>query len=917
MYRAWTVTGALVLLALGDAGVFGQAAQEPAALKKVAAIEGITEYQLGNGLQVLLFPDRSKPTVTVNVTVFVGSRHEGYGETGMAHLLEHRLFKGTPKHPSIDKPLVQRGARFNGTTSTDRTNYFETLPAADDNLEFALRLEADRLVNSHVKREDLVSEMTVVRNEFERAENSPFQVLYQRIQATAYHWHNYAKSTLGNRTDIERVPIERLQAFYKKYYQPDNALLVVAGDFDEQKALGYIQKYFGAIPRPQRKLLATYTEEPPQDGERVVTLRRVGDVGLVGVGYHIPPGSHAEYPAVQVLQQVLTARPSGRLYKSLVETKLAAGVGGFAQGLHDPGMLLLFAEVLRGSPLEKTRDALVAGVEDIGAQGVTEDEVRRARDQLLKQRELAAANSGLLAIQLSNWAGQGDWRLYFLHRDRVEQVTPAEVRAAAAKYLRRNNRTVGLYYPAEKAERIPTPQAPDVKALVRDYKGREAVARGEAFDVSPANVEARTRRSALPGGVKLALLPKKTYGESVTLQLRLRYGDANSLKGLTQAAEFLPPLMARGTKKLTYQQLQDELTKQKASLTAAGGVGGAVFSIQAKRATLPAVLELLRQVLREPSLPEAEFDVLRRERLAAAEPQRNDPQALASRLLTRTLSPYPKDDVRYLPTVEEEIEGLKAVTREQVRRLYDEHLGGQAGEVTVVGDFEPQAVTELLAAALKDWKAVRPYARIARPATAAAGGKLPAVRTPDKANAFYAAGLVLPLDDADPDYPALLLGNYVLGGSTTSRLWMRVREKEGLSYGVGSQFQASAQDKRAVWGMNAIYNPGVRDKVEKAFAEEIARLLKEGVTAEELAAAQKGYLQGRKVNRASDALLASLLNESLRLGRTMAHQEDLEKRIAALTPEQVGAALRRHFDPKRLVIVTAGDFEKKATGGEK
>src|SRR5262249_6335097 len=183
--------------------------------------------------------------------------------------------------------------------------------------------------------------------------------------------------------------------------------------------------------------------------------------------------------------------------------------------------------------------------------------------------------------------------------------------------------------------------------------------------------------------------------------------------------------------------------------------------------------------------------------------------------------------------------GLKAVTSEQVQRLYDEYLGGQAGEVTVVGDFEPKAVTELLAAALKDWKAVRPYARIPRPVTgAAAGGKLPPIHTPDKANAYYVAGLVLPLDDADPDYPALLLGNYVLGGSTTSRLWMRIREKEGLSYGVGSQFQAGAEDKRAGWSMSAIYNPGVRDKVEKAFAEEIARLLKDGVTAEELAAAQ-------------------------------------------------------------------------------
>lgn len=225
--------------------------QESAAPEKITSIEGITEYHLENGLKVLLFPDSSRPRVTVNMTVFVGSRHEGYGETGMAHLLEHMLFKGTPTHKDIDKLMQERGARFNGTTWVDRTNYYETLPASPENLEFAIRFEADRLVNSYVKREDLVSEMTVVRNEFEMGENSPTQILSQRVVATAYEWHNYGKSTIGNRSDIERVPIDNLQAFYKKHYQPDNVMLVVAGQFDESAALQHIQKYFGAIPRPK------------------------------------------------------------------------------------------------------------------------------------------------------------------------------------------------------------------------------------------------------------------------------------------------------------------------------------------------------------------------------------------------------------------------------------------------------------------------------------------------------------------------------------------------------------------------------------------------------------------------------------------------------------------------------------------
>src|SRR5271170_6713452 len=237
---------------------------------KVVSIEGVTEYRLANGARVLLFPEVSRPTVTVNLTVLVGSRHEGYGESGMAHLLEHMVFKGTPYHPEVPKALRDHGASFNGTTNSDRTNYFETMPATDENLEFGIALECDRLVNSFVKREDLLSEMTVVRNEFERGENNPASILSERISAAAYEWHNYGKSTIGNRSDIERVPIENLQAFYRKFYQPDNVVLIITGKFDEAKALALARKYHGAIPKPARVLGNTYTEEPAQDGERIV-----------------------------------------------------------------------------------------------------------------------------------------------------------------------------------------------------------------------------------------------------------------------------------------------------------------------------------------------------------------------------------------------------------------------------------------------------------------------------------------------------------------------------------------------------------------------------------------------------------------------------------------------------------------------
>ena len=901
-----------------------QSAEAP---RRVASVEGITEYQLDNGLRVLLFPDKSQSKVTVNMTVLVGSRQEGYGETGMAHLLEHMAFKGTPRHPQIPKALQEHGAQFNGSTSSDRVNYYETLNATDENLEFALDLEADRLVNSFIKKEDLDSEMTVVRNEFERSENSPAGVLGKRVSATAYHWHNYGKPTIGNRSDIEKVPVENLRAFYKKFYQPDNVVLVVAGRFDEKKALDLVQKYFGVIPRPARKLETTYTEEPAQDGERSVTLRRVGDVAAVAVVYHIPAGAHEDLPALQVLANILSTQPSGRFYQGLVETKKASRASAYAEASHDPGLFMADAEVPRDSSPDEVRDQVLRIVEGVGTGGVTVEEVNRAKQQILKARDMAATDTSRIAIALSGWAAQGDWRLYFLHRDRIEKVTPEAVQQAAARYLKQNNRTVGLFLPTAKAERVEVPPTPDIQALVANYQGRAALTEGEEFDATPENVEARVKREQLPQGIKVTLLPKQARGEEVHLQLTLRYGNEENLRGYQSVAGFMPELMLRGTKKLSYQALRDELDRLKATLSAGGGGGGrgrrgrgggggsstmgaASFSIHAKRETFPEVLELLRQVLREPALPAGEFEVAKRERLAMMEQMRTEPSALAPRRLQRELTPYAQGDIRYLPTVEESIQRLQAVTHEQVTTLCREFLGSQEGELTIVGDFDVQKCLPILDQALRGWTAPKPYQRIAMPIPTEVAGAEHRINTPDKANATYAAGLIFPLRDDDPDYPALVIGNYIFGsGALSSRLGDRIRQKEGLSYGVSSSLSVSSFDKRAILTIMAICSPQNTAQVDKAVKEELGRLLRDGVKPDELDKARQGYLEAQKVARSSDVALAGQLSSLQHVGRTMAYEAELEKKIQALTPEQVVGALRAHLDPKKLVVVSAGDFE--------
>ncbi len=920
------MTGTPWILAAALCLVFGMAGARAAEPRKVTSVEGITEYRLDNGLRVLLFPDASRPKVTVNLTVLVGSRHEGYGETGMAHLLEHMVFKGTPTHPDIPGAMKERGAQFNGSTDVDRTNYFESLPAGDQNLEFAIKLEADRMVNSPIKAEDLATEFSVVRNEFESGENSPQNILSQRMMAVAYEWHNYGKSVIGNRSDIEKVPADNLRAFYKKYYQPDNALLVVAGKFDEKKALEYISKYFGSLPKPDRKLTLTYTEEPAQDGERFVTLRRVGNVGLVGLIFHIPAGSHVEFPAVELLADILDSEPSGRLYKALVETKKASDVTAFPHAYHDPGALEIMAEVNTKdrSVLEKVRDAALSVLEEVARSGVTQEEVDRARQARRKAFELAAQDPNRIAIELSEWAAQGDWRLYFLNRDRIEQVTPAQVKEVAQKYLTASNRTVGFFVPATKPERTPIPEVPDIAKLLDGYTGRKVDAgASESFDVSPMAIEARIQRPEPIGGIKLAFLPKKTRGGIVQLRLTLRYGNAENLKGFNEAAGFLPVLMTQGTAKMTRQQIKDALDKNFARLsTGMGGrmmrgfgglgAGSATFALETKRANLPAVLEILRQVLREPTLPSHEFEILKNEQIAGIEESRSDPLPLGFNRLQRLMAKYPADDVRYSPTMDEQLERARKLSLDQVRTLYREYLGADHGELVVVGDFEPSEVLPVLGKMLEGWKAQKPYARIERPVQTGLPAERVTIETPDKANAVFLSGLQTPLKDSDPEYPDLVAGNYILGGGAlSSRIADRLRQKGGLSYGAQSIFSADPFEPHAALMIFAIYNPINVEKVVTGVEEEVNRLLRDGVKGDELDKAKTGYLQQLQNSRADDRVLVGSIAENLYIGRTMQYQAEVEQKLKDLKPESVNAAIRKHIDPKRLSVVTAGDFKKK------
>ena len=880
----------------------------------VTTVEGISEYRLDNGLRVLLMPDESRPTATINITYFVGSKHESYGETGMAHLLEHMLFYGTPDHQDIKAEISERGGFANGTTWYERTNYFQTLPAGEENLEWAIRMEADRMVNSIIDADDLASEMTVVRNEFEMGETNPVSVLMQRTMATAYLWHGYGRSTIGARSDIENVPIERLHSFYRRYYQPDNAVLILSGNVDPERSLALVERYFGAIPAPERSgdmlLWPTYTRDPVQDGERSITVRRSGTVRALMAAFHVPAAAHEDFAAVEVLAHLLGDMPSGRLYDSLVDTELATQVAAFSLRLPEPSLLMLFAQTRDGQDLDELEAALLDTLAELAERPPSEQEVQRAVNALTRNMEQTLNDSGRVGIQLSEWAAAGDWRLLFLHRDRLEQVTVDDVIRVADHYLRSNNRTVGRFIPESRPRRAEIPEAPELATLLADYTGREDRAAGEAFDPSPENIEQRLIRFELANGTRVALLPKQTRGERVFGQITMRTGSLDSLRGLGNVPSTTGSMLTRGSEKYTRQEIRDRIDELRSSLSI-GGSSQVNARLETQRDQLLALLELTEEILRRPTFPERELLELKRQSLTSLDQARDDPGSVASQLLGRHFNVVEPDHPDYVPDWDERAARIEAVEREQLIAFHASHYGfGPAATISLIGDFDPDELRAALERHFGEWEAEAPFERIARRIEPIEPGQLSA-QLDDKANAVLIGRFPFPMRDSHPDYPALNLAGHLIGGGfLSSRLASRIRDDEGLSYGVGGNFSAHPIDEIGGFQAFAMFAPENRERLVEVLFEELNRVIDEGFDPDEVDVGRRGLLQQRELQRSNDASLVGTLNSNLYLERDMFHQQRFEEALQALSSDEINAAVRRHFDPARISYGVAGDFEQ-------
>ncbi|MFW0737021.1 M16 family metallopeptidase [Flavobacterium sp. T12S277] len=891
--------------------VYAQKADVPKYIKNV---EGVKEYSLNNGLKVLLIPDASQSNMVVNIVYNVGSRNEGYGEKGMAHLLEHMLFKSTKNLGDIKKMLSEKGGAANGTTWLDRTNYYEVFPSSDENLKWSIEMEADRMINATILQTDLDKEFSVVRNEFEIGENNPDGVLQERVLSAAYLWHNYGKSTIGSKEDIERVKAKTLRVFYEKYYQPDNSTLIIAGKFDEKKALQYVGQYFGSIPKPKRVLDKTYTIEPAQDGEKYVELKRAGDSKNIGALYHTAAYADKDYAAIDALGEILTADPSGYLYKALVETQKISSIYYWQPTTRDASFVYFGVAVPNDKDVVATKELVRAELDKIGAIKYTDEDVSRAKAKLIKQIEGIKNNTVSFAINLTEIIGAGDYRLGFLYRDAIENLTKEDVQRVAEKYFKSNNRTVGVFIPSKDEQRVKPVEYTDEQllAFTKDYKGKALEKEAAPFEASIKNLKQNFVEGKLSNGAKYGLIKKEIKGGKVQASFKFPVSNEKDLAGKSDVGAILAQLLKTGTTSRTKEQISDRLDQLKSSLYFDFSEQTLSVTVHTYKENFKEVMDILGDLLVNATFPQNELTKTISEYNTYLESSLNDPRSVAFIELSRQTSKYSKESIFYTSTVQEQMDAYKKIKQTEIVDFYKNILGGNNGVGTVVGDLDAKSTAQILESTFGKWNSKSKYEK-AVPVFFETQKADKDYITPDKENAVAVGKISFKMNQKDAEYPAFVMANEILGsgGFLTARIPMRLREKEGISYGAGSFVNVPITNDVAYWAYYAFLNPTKKNAVEVAAKEEIAKALKDGFTAEELKTNLVSWLNERKTRLGDDGTLATLTNTYLQYGIPLEDYDTLESKVKALKVEEVNAVVRKYISLDKMTSIYAGDFNKK------
>lgn len=895
-------------------------------------LNGIREIRLPNGLTILTKEVHAAPVVYFAVYYRVGSINEEVGQTGMSHLMEHMMFKGTrARGPgAISAALQRNGADFNASTSFDRTEYHETLAA--DRLELAVQIEADRMLNSVFDEAQHQKEMTVVRSEYEAGENDPRVALTKAVRLAAYQIHPYRWETIGFRADIEHFTREEMYAYYKNYYAPNNATIVIVGDFDTSKVLALVRKYFGALPA--RAVHQHFiTPEPAQEGERRVVVRRAGTTPMVQIVYHIPGFAHPDRYSLDVLEGVLSAGRTARFFQNLVQTGLAVSAAAYDYELRDPDLLSLTAVAQPGHTPDELEKALLNEIERLRSTPITEEELSRALNQAEAAYVFGRDSVKRQGRELGENAMRGDWRYGETYLQHLRTVTPADVQRVAREYLVERNRTVGYFEPipdakAPTAAPSPAPEpgdatTPPVTRFRPDRAARAATATFAAAPAAPPAPTAGATHRPIPTRVVLdngltVIVQENHANPTVSIEAGLLSAggvfDPPDKQGL---AQFTAARLSDGTETRSLLDLARSLENIGASLQISGGDEYVGAEGRALSRNLDTLLDVLADELRHPAFPAAELQRARARSLGQIAQARQRTGTLAAIAFADAL--YPEGHPYHAPTLDEETATIKGLTREDLVAFHARHYGPARMVLAIVGDVSTAGAIDAVKRHFGDWAQQGSVPPVTIPDTPVPPGPLKTivVAVPDKAQVDVRYGYPGQLKRRDPDFYAAVVLDTILGGGAglSSRLAVNVRDRLGLVYGIyaGHAATLGAGPFEVAFGANPANVDRAVDEVQRQI-----RLMRDTGASKEEVTAAVAYLTGSyPVTLATNGAVAGQLLIAQIYGLGLDYIQKRNDYYRALTADQVNAAARKYLHPGIGTLVIAGTYTGRFSQGSR
>ena len=876
-------------------------------LQFIQKYEAIEEYELkNNGLKILLRHNPSMPVATVMLTYKVGSRNEKDGVTGATHILEHMMFKGTTNFPldsnlDYSNQMERIGARSNATTSFDRTNYYATL--GKKHVPLAIQLEADRMRNLQLDEKALASEMIVVRNEYERRENNPYATLQKKIFSTAYEKHPYHHPIIGWKRDIESITVEKLKAFYDTYYWPNNAVLTVIGGFDKTSTLEAIKEYFGSIPRSPNSIPTVETLEPQQKESRFVEVERSGQIGAVMIANKAPEGTHADWPALLLLCEILGAEKVGRFHKALDDKGLASASYVFPRRLKDPGLIFFGATLTAETTHQQIQEIILSEIKKIIENGVSQEELKQAKSVYLTNLIYAKDGSFQIANLINDGIALGDWKDTVNFSKSIERVTTSDLNRVAQTYLKKEKQTTGWFLPTS----THLSQNPRPENLTAPYYFRESY---EKLDVWENKFQSEINFTPNIKEIYISKIHLVTVDlpieQVVSFSGSISAGDQKSPEDNPLIADLTAAMLDKGTQSMDRFEITELLNSLGIIIQFDSKSNVLTFSGKFLKKDTEIFMNTLADLLKNPTFDEAVFNNLKKQYHAYLLDLETSPEFKAGTLLSQNL--YPKDHPNYQHGLAKLQESLEATSVADLKAFHKKHYGNKNMKIVFAGDVNLSQIQRSIRNTFSIWNSK--VEEDPKPSESRlASQKRIDYFIPDKTSISVFMGSRTFLKRDDPDYVPFSVANYILGGSFNSRLMKSIRQEQGLTYSIHS-FHEGDIFTSGNWGLEASFSPELLEQGLEATQKEIDNWKQLGVSEEEVNQAVETIKGKYLVGLSQTSTVASQIHSFMLRGFSPFYIDVYPKLLNMVSKDQVNDIINKYFDPESIITVTSGTFFK-------